>query len=87
MVTSMLDARNDARNEGGTYQRVEVITGRRRRRNGRYLLSAISNAARSGRNSSARPAIRGWRVWCPSTATGPIALAGRRLGGEVPGIR
>ena len=32
MVTSMLDARNDARNEGGTYQRVEVITGRQRRR-------------------------------------------------------
>ena len=28
MVTSMLDARN----EGGTYQRVEVITGRQRRR-------------------------------------------------------
>ena len=32
MVTSMLDARNDARHEGGTYQRVEVITGRQRRR-------------------------------------------------------
>ena len=32
MVTSMHDARNDARNEGGTYQRVEVITGRQRRR-------------------------------------------------------
>ena len=32
MVTSMFDARNDARNEGGTYQRVEVITGRQRRR-------------------------------------------------------
>ena len=32
MVTSMLDARNEARNEGGTYQRVEVITGRQRRR-------------------------------------------------------
>ena len=32
MVTSMLDARNDAGNEGGTYQRVEVITGRQRRR-------------------------------------------------------
>src|SRR3981189_1063885 len=31
-VTSMLDARNEARNEGGTYQRVEVITGRQRRR-------------------------------------------------------
>ncbi|HEX3995527.1 MAG TPA: transposase [Acetobacteraceae bacterium] len=28
----MFDARNDARNEGGTYQRVEVITGRQRRR-------------------------------------------------------
>jgi transposase len=28
----MLDARNDARNEGGTYQGVEVITGRQRRR-------------------------------------------------------
>src|ERR1700688_3113041 len=28
MVTSMLDARN----EGGTYQRIEVITGRQRRR-------------------------------------------------------
>ena len=32
MVTSMFDARNDASNEGGTYQRVEVITGRQRRR-------------------------------------------------------
>jgi transposase len=32
MVTSMLDARNDARTEGSTYQRVEVITGRQRRR-------------------------------------------------------
>ena len=32
MVTSMLDARNDARNEGGAYQRFEVITGRQRRR-------------------------------------------------------
>ena len=32
MVTSTLDARNDARNEGGSYQRVEVITGRQRRR-------------------------------------------------------
>ena len=32
MVTSMLDARNEARNESGTYQRVEVITGRQRRR-------------------------------------------------------
>jgi len=32
VVTSMLDARNEARNEGGTYQRVEVITGRQRRR-------------------------------------------------------
>jgi transposase len=30
--TSKLDARNDASNEGGTYQRVEVITGRLRRR-------------------------------------------------------
>jgi transposase len=28
----MLDARNDARNQGGSYQRVEVITGRQRRR-------------------------------------------------------
>src|SRR4029453_2353236 len=28
----MLDDRNDARNEGGAYQRVEVITGRQRRR-------------------------------------------------------
>ena len=28
----MLDARNEAKNEGGTYQRVEVITGRQRRR-------------------------------------------------------
>jgi transposase len=32
VVTSMLDTRNDGRNEGGTYQRVEVITGRQRRR-------------------------------------------------------
>ena len=32
MVTSMFDARNDARTEGGTYQRIEVITGRQRRR-------------------------------------------------------
>lgn len=32
MVTSMLDDRNDASNEGGAYQRVEVITGRQRRR-------------------------------------------------------
>ena len=32
MVTSMLDTRNDARNEGGSYQRIEVITGRQRRR-------------------------------------------------------
>ena len=32
MVTSKLDAMNEARNEGGTYQRVEVITGRQRRR-------------------------------------------------------
>jgi transposase len=32
VVTSMLDARNDAGNEGGAYQRVEVITGRQRRR-------------------------------------------------------
>jgi transposase len=32
VVTSMHDARNDARNEGGAYQRVEVITGRQRRR-------------------------------------------------------
>jgi len=28
----MFDARNDARTEGGTYQRIEVITGRQRRR-------------------------------------------------------
>ena len=28
----MLDDRNDASNEGGAYQRVEVITGRQRRR-------------------------------------------------------
>jgi len=28
----MLDTRNDARNEGGSYQRIEVITGRQRRR-------------------------------------------------------
>jgi len=32
VATSMLDARNEARNEGDTYQRVEVITGRQRRR-------------------------------------------------------
>ena len=32
MTTSMLDARNEARNEGDTYRRVEVITGRQRRR-------------------------------------------------------
>ena len=32
MVTSMFDGRNDARTEGGTYQRIEVITGRQRRR-------------------------------------------------------
>jgi transposase len=32
MVTSMFDARNDAKTEGSTYQRVEVITGRQRRR-------------------------------------------------------
>jgi transposase len=32
MASSMLDAMNEARNEGGTYRRVEVITGRQRRR-------------------------------------------------------
>jgi transposase len=32
VVTSRLNATNEARNEGGTYQRVEVITGRQRRR-------------------------------------------------------
>ena len=32
MVTSRLNAMNEARNEGVTYQRVEVITGRQRRR-------------------------------------------------------
>jgi transposase len=32
VVTSMLDARNEATSEGDTYRRVEVITGRQRRR-------------------------------------------------------
>jgi len=32
VATSMLDARNEARNEGDSYRRVEVITGRQRRR-------------------------------------------------------
>jgi transposase len=32
VATSMLDARNEARNEGDNYRRVEVITGRQRRR-------------------------------------------------------
>src|SRR6266436_6461799 len=32
VVTGMIEDRNEARNEDGTYQRVEVITGRQRRR-------------------------------------------------------
>lgn len=32
MASSILDAMNEGRNEGGAYQRVEVITGRQRRR-------------------------------------------------------
>ena len=71
MVTSMLDARNDARNEGGTYQRVEVITGRQRRRRwtaeekARIVAESleananISDVAR--RHGAARGLLTAWR--------------------------
>jgi transposase len=67
----MLDARNEARNEGGTYQRVEVITGRQRRRRwtseekGRIVAESleananISNVAR--RHGVARGLLTTWR--------------------------
>jgi transposase-like protein len=73
MVTSMLDARNDAGNEGGAYQRVEVITGRQRRRRwtaeekARIVAESleadanISDVARRHGVALATPAVERWR--------------------------
>jgi transposase len=67
----MLNASNEARNEGGTYQRVEVITGRQRRRRwtagekSRILAESleananISEVAR--RHGVARGLLTAWR--------------------------
>ena len=71
MVTSRLNAMNEARNEGGTYQRVEVITGRQRRRRwtaeekARIVAESleananISDVAR--RHGAARGLLTAWR--------------------------
>jgi len=60
VVTSRLNAMNEARNEGGTYQRVEVITGRQRRDDGRRR----EGADRSGSLRRTRT----YRMWHGVTA-------------------
>jgi transposase len=76
----MLDARNEGRNEGGAYQRVEVITGRQRRRRwtaeekARIVAESlstdtnISDVAR--RHGVARGLLTVWRRQLSSTGGG-----------------
>ena len=84
MVTSMLDARNEAKNEGGTYQRVELITGRQRRRRwtaeekARIVSESfeadanISDVAR--RHGVARGLLTMWRRQLSSGGGGPTPV-------------
>jgi transposase len=69
VVTTMLNARNDARNEGGTYQRVEVITGRRRRWTAEEKARIVAESLEANANISevarrhgvARGLLTAWR--------------------------
>jgi transposase len=90
----MDDAMDDARHEGGGYQRIEVITGRQRRRNwsdeekGRILLESgepganISAVAR--RNGVSRGLLNIWRREARGSAmrSGPALFAAVRLESE-----
>ena len=85
MATARNDAMDDTRHEGGAYQRVEVITGRQRRRTwsdeekGRILLESgepganVSAVAR--RNGVSRGLLNIWR----REARGSAMRSGRAL--------
>src|ERR1700675_2122635 len=78
MVTSMLDARN----EGGTYQRVEVITGRQRRRRwtseekARIVAESLGSDANisdvARRHGVARGLLTTWRRQLSSEGQEPV---------------
>jgi transposase len=82
VVTSMLDARNDARNEGGTYQRVEVITGRQCRRGwtseekARIVAESLGSDANisdvARRHGVARGLLTTWRRQLSSEGQEPV---------------
>jgi transposase len=95
MATSMLDARNEVRNEGDSYRRVEVITGRQRRRRwtagektqivGESLEAGanISDVAR--RHGVARGLLTAWRCQLASTGASQKpqqSFAAVRIDGE-----
>jgi transposase len=94
MATARNDAMDDARHEGGGYQRIEVITGRQRRRTwsdeekGRILLESsepganISAVAR--RNSVSRGLLNIWRREARGSAMplGPALFAAVRVESE-----
>jgi transposase len=94
MATARDDAIDDARHEGGAYQRVEVITGRQRRRTwsdeekGRILLESgepganISAVAR--RNGVSRGLLNIWRREARGSVTRsePALFAAVRLESE-----
>ena len=94
MANARTDAMDDARHEGGSYQRVEVITGRQRRRTwtdeekGRILLESeepganISAVAR--RNGVSRGLLNIWRREArrSSTPSGPALFAAVRVESE-----
>jgi transposase len=78
----MLDARNDARNEGGTYQRVEVITGRQCRRRwtseekARIVAESLGSDANisdvARRHGVARGLLTTWRRQLSSEGQEPV---------------
>ena len=94
MATARNDAMDDARHEGGGYQRIEVITGRQRRRTwsdeekGRILLESsepganISAVAR--RNGVSRGLLNIWRREARGSAMplGPVLFAAVRVESE-----
>jgi transposase len=96
----MSDAMLDARQDDGSYQRIEVITGRRRRRRwsaeekGRIVAESFEEGANisevARRHGLARGLLTVWRQQVAARARGqapsfvPIEIAAERVGAGTP---
>jgi transposase len=95
MANARTDAMDDARHEGGSYRRVEVITGRQRRRTwtdeekGRIVLESaepgVNISAVARRNGVSRGLLNIWRREARRSSTpssGPALFAAVRVESE-----